>query len=188
MITPNEEQLQLLCEQGDFEEATKQAIRTFGPEIFGWLCSITKQRSISEDVCQQFCIELWRGLPSFRWEGSLRVWSYRVAWRELIRAQQSQKRRKEEHLPTSQFLLLKQEVSSIHENINAKQVKSRLVELRQELPEELQSLLVLRIEREISFAEIAGILEMTEESARQKFKRAKDKLKEMAQKEGLIPK
>jgi DNA-directed RNA polymerase specialized sigma24 family protein len=61
-----------------------------------------------------------------------------------------------------------------------------LVALRQELPEEMQTLLILRVDRELSFAEIGQVLEMEEEAARQKFKRAKDKLKEMAKKAGLL--
>lgn len=175
-----------LCQEARVDEATRVALEYYGPEILGWLIGVVKDETAAEDICQHFSIALWKGLPSFRWESSLRVWAYKIAWHELIRFQKAKEKRKEQQFNTSEISGLAQAVTSLHMVLRKKQEASRLVELRQELPEEMQTLIILRIDREMSFGEIAQVLEIEEDTARQKFKRAKDKLKELAKKEGLL--
>jgi RNA polymerase sigma-70 factor, ECF subfamily len=181
-----ERQLRALCEAGRWEEATRRVLSRYGPEILGWLIGVVKEEDKAKDICQQFSIALWRGLPGFRWESSLRVWAYQIARRELIRFQRAGEHRQEYHLATSELSGLAQEITTLHSLIHRKQESDQLVALRQRLPEEAQTLLILRVDRELSFGEIARVLEIEEEAARQQFKRAKDRLKEMARREGLL--
>lgn len=180
-------EIRALCEAGNYEEATRCILKEYGPELMGWVLSVVKEEASAEDIGQLFSVALWRGLSGFRWEGSLRTWAYRIARRELIRFQQAKARRDEPLAPSSELRQLVQEITSIHSALHRKQVADRLIALRRLLPEEAQTLLILRVDRQMPFSDIAQVLEIEAENARQKFKRAKDKLKEMAQAEGLIP-
>jgi RNA polymerase sigma-70 factor (ECF subfamily) len=179
-------QLKSLCLAQSWDEATRVALLGYGPEIMGWAVGVLQEETAAKDICQIFSLALWKGLPGFRWESSFRVWAYTIARRELIRFQRARASRPEQQLATSELGQIAQEVTSLHSRILQKQESTGLVALRQELPEEMQTLLILRVDRELSFAEIGQVLEMEEEAARQKFKRAKDKLKEMAKKAGLL--
>jgi RNA polymerase sigma-70 factor (ECF subfamily) len=173
------------CQRGELDEAAHKAIRHYGPGVLGWLLGICPSGAIAEDIFQNFCFDLWSGLLSFRWESSLYTWSYRVAWNSFYRFQQGERRHQHGRLSDicSQWAV---EASSIHSKLQRQQTQTRLVELRQQLPEDLQSVLILRLDREFSFAEIAHVLDLSEDNARQKFQRAKNKLKDMAQREGLL--
>jgi RNA polymerase sigma-70 factor, ECF subfamily len=178
--------IQLLCQQDAINDAAHTAIQRYGPGILGWLIGIAPSRAIAEDVFQLFCFDLWKGLASFRWESALSTWCYRVAWNAFYRFQKGERRF--DHVPLSDICSQwAVEASSIHSRLQRQQIQERLVTLRQQLSEELQSILILRLDRDFSFTEISEVLSLTEENARQKFQRAKTKLKELAQQEGLIP-
>jgi RNA polymerase sigma-70 factor (ECF subfamily) len=186
MKRAEEKDIQLLCQQGNIDAAAHLAIQRYGPGVLGWLVSINANRAVAEDIFQMFCLDLWRGLPAFRWESTLFTWSYRVAWSTFYRFQQGERRH--EHVPLSDICSQwAVEASSIHSRMQRQQTQERLITLRQQLPEDLQSVLILRLDRDFSFSEISEVLEISEESARQKFHRAKTRLKDLAQKEGLIP-
>ena len=181
-----EQDIQRLCQQSAIDQAAQLAIQTYGPGVLGWLVGITPNRAIAEDVFQIFCFDLWKGLANFRWQSALSTWSYRVAWNAFYRFQQGERRF--EHVPLSDICSQwAVEASSIHSRMQRQQTQERLIALRQQLPEDLQSVLILRLDRDFSFSELSEVLSITEESARQKFHRAKTKLKALAQQEGLIP-
>lgn len=67
------------------EKAAALAIRAYGPEIRGWLARRVRQADLADDLFQEVCAGLWRGLPSFRWGSeeapcSLRTWFYKIAF------------------------------------------------------------------------------------------------------------
>ena len=80
------------------------------------------------------------------------------------------------------------------------EVKSRMRQLREQLPMEEQTLLILRVDRKLPWRELAMVMteagenlsieELEGETARlrKRFQLAKDRLKELAQKEGLLDK
>lgn len=181
-----EHEINLLCQRGEINQAAHLAIRQYGPGVLGWLFSIAANQAIAEDVFQVFCFDLWKGLSEFRWQSSLYTWIYRVAWNSFYRFQQGERRF--QHVPLSDICSQwAVEASSLHSKMQRQQLQDRLVALRQQLPEDLQSVLILRLDRDFSFLEVAEVLCLTEENARQKFHRAKTKLKELARKEGLLP-
>lgn len=174
------------CARGEIDEAAQLAIRHYGPGVLGWLEGIARHQATAEDVFQVFCFDLWNGLPHFRWESALSTWLYRVAWNAFYRHQQGERRF--QHVPLSDICSQwAVEASSIHSRMQRQRVHDRLVVLRQQLPEEAQTVLILRLDRDFSFAAIAEVLSVSEDSARQKFQRAKTKLKELLQREGIVP-
>ncbi len=189
-----EQTIRSACEQQQWAEAATGALRAYGPELMGYLAAITRKEDDAADAFAMFCEDLWRGLPRFRWESSLRTWSYRLARNAAYRHHRSgHRRRAEVELPpSSHFSALAVEMrTSMMLQLRARAV-DRVRELREQLDPDDRTLLVLRVDRELPWADIARILadgedepspeELTRASAalRKRFERIKARLHELA--------
>src|SRR5687768_10505032 len=72
-------------EAGDERRAATLALRAYGSEVLSFVVVMVKDGDAAEDVFSMFCEDVWRGLPGFRWESSLRTWLYAVARRAALR-------------------------------------------------------------------------------------------------------
>src|SRR5688500_14899074 len=70
---------------GDERRAATLALRAYGSEVLSFILVMVKDSDAAEDVFSMFCEDVWRGLPGFRWESSLRTWLYAVARRAALR-------------------------------------------------------------------------------------------------------
>jgi RNA polymerase sigma-70 factor (ECF subfamily) len=184
-----EADIQPLLARGELEPATKQVLESLGPGIFGYLCSLLEEDDAKE-VFSMFAEDLWRGLTQFRGEASLRTWSYRLAWHAACRFRRDAFRKRRESIPTSAASRLAASVAS-HSGMAPGSRRERLARLRAALAPDEQTLLVLRVDRELEWEEIAEILSddaapVTSPALRKRFERLKEKLAELARTERLI--
>src|SRR3954469_16299817 len=146
-----------LIVKGDFRAAASDAIRGLGRPILRYLRSLLRDETEAAEAFSQFAESLWTGLPGFRGEASLRTWAYRIAWNAARDLRDQAWRRRGRRLTTGEASALAEEVrTSSTERIERE--RRALDELRSTLSLEQQSLLVLRIDQELSWAEIAEIL------------------------------
>jgi hypothetical protein len=76
-----EARLRELLDRGTYDAAATAVIRDYGPELLGYLTAIMRNDDWARDVFAQFCENMWRGLPAFRRECSVRtVLRARVEW------------------------------------------------------------------------------------------------------------
>jgi RNA polymerase sigma-70 factor, ECF subfamily len=172
---------------GDEDGAATAALETLGPPILGWLRALHGPDD-GDEVFSEFAERLWRGLPDFRGEGPLRAWAYRIAWNasHSFRSQAWQKRRR--RLETTAAARL---AASLSRSIGAPADEPRLARLRQLLPAADHALLVLRLDRDMAWEEIAQVLSASGEAVtpaalRKRYERLKERLARMAREEGLL--
>lgn len=185
----------------DFDAAATVAIREYGPEILGVLAARLRSQSDASEVFAQFCEDLWRGLPGFRWQCSVRVWAYTIARHASIRYVTSAYRKPGRHVPLSQHPVIDQLVQDIRTTTQAHlrtENRSRMQQLREQLPAMEQELLILRIDKQMSFREMAIVVSEEDLTApgapldrvaarlRKRFQLAKEKLRALAAAEGLV--
>jgi len=184
-------------EAADVRAAVTLTLRLYGAEVLGFLGALTKDSDAAADVFSVFCEDVWRGLPAFRWESSLRTWLYVVARRARSRYGRQGHERK--RLPLDEALLEVQvEVRTQTATFQRTETKSAVRELRAALTSEEQSLLMLRVDRSLPWTDIARIM-LSEEAdtdedaikreaaaCRKRFERAKERLKELARAQGLL--
>jgi RNA polymerase sigma-70 factor (ECF subfamily) len=188
-----------LCEEKQFDLATTEALRTYGREVFGFLCAFHKNEADASEVFSVFSEDLWRSLSTFAWECSLRTWAYTLARRASFRAKR-RKHRDQLLGSDAPFSKIVHEVRTETLAYLRTETKSRLRALRDTLPEQDQALLVLRVDRGLAWDELARVLseeDGVDEGAegrkkeaarlRKRFQIVKDKLKELAKREGLYP-
>lgn len=177
--------------RGELPAAATAAVRGYGPQILGYLVAILRDDAAAYDVFSQFSEDLWRGLATFRRECSFRTWAYKLAWNAALRFRRDAFRRRVRRLQTTEVSKLVEEVHSASRIYQQTAVKDRMAQLREQLEPDEQTLLILRVDRNLAWKEIAQVLAEgdtpVEESAlRKRFERLKVKLRTLATEAGLI--
>jgi len=172
---------------GRVEDAATLLIRGLGPELLGYLCAILRSADAADEVFGSVCADLWQGLTSFRRESAVKTWAYCLARHAALRYLRDPYRRRGGALHTDAASRLAAEVRTATAPYLQTRAKEALAEMREALTPDEQTLLVLRIDRGMSWAEIAVVLEETKEDAlRKRFERLKEKLRAEAMRRGLI--
>ncbi len=158
LLTTTEERVRELLAKGDQREAAVVAIRGLGPEVLRYLRAALRDEADAADAFSHFAEALWRGLPSFRGESSLRTWALRLAANAAANVRTAAWRRRVRRFRTGEASAIADEIRAS----SAARVEGRaqgLEALRRSLPIEDQSLLNLRLEHRLSWEEIAQLLE-----------------------------
>jgi RNA polymerase sigma-70 factor (ECF subfamily) len=66
-------------------------------------------------------------------------------------------------------------------------VKQGVAKLRERLDPDDQTLLILRVDRDLSWREVADVMGLGEPALRKRFERIKTRLREMAREEKIVP-
>jgi RNA polymerase sigma-70 factor (ECF subfamily) len=187
-----------LCRSGDMERATTVAIEGFGPELLGFVVALVRNEDDAQDAFSQLCEDIWRGLPAFEHRSSFRTWAYTLARHAVHRLRRTDGRYRKRVVAADSGLVsrLEQHVRTTTMPFLRSGTKNRLTELRAQLPEEEQILLILRVDRGLGWNDIAQVLaeepldggERTREATRlrKRFQLVKDRLREQAKNEGLL--
>jgi RNA polymerase sigma-70 factor (ECF subfamily) len=147
-MTPVDTALRPLLEAERFMEATTLVLRTLGPEILGFLSAVLGNVD-GDEVFAAFSESLWRSLPAYRSKCAIRTWAYMLARQQIARHRKGA-RRHPQQVRISELADVLQEVRKTYTTRRA-----TLTRLRNELSIEDRELLILRIDRELSFDEIA---------------------------------
>lgn len=181
------------CDAGDHAAAVTLALRLYGTELLGFLRALAHDGDLAADAFSELSADLWRDLPKFRWASSLRSWMYVVARNCLYALRRDPRRRTDRNLPLSVAPDVAQALRTATREIQRTEVKDEFRALREELDPEEHELLLLRLDRELSWKEIARITGAADEdldaraaTLRKKFERARDRLKKLAVERGLI--
>ncbi|HEU4383717.1 MAG TPA: sigma-70 family RNA polymerase sigma factor [Anaeromyxobacteraceae bacterium] len=189
-MTP-EDRVHELAAQGDLQRAATEALRWLGPEVLGYLTAMVKSESDAAEVFSQFAEDLWRGFAGFRWESSLRTWVYRIAYHAAARFARDPFRQRGQRFETTMASRIADDVrrsSVLRRDLR----EQKLAELRATLDPDERTLLILRVDRKLSWREVAEVLvdqggAPAEEAAlRKRFERIKDKLEKKARQAGLL--
>ena len=183
---------------GDMVAALTRVLQSYGVELQRYLFATTAGPTEAHDI---YCIvaeDLWKGLPSFQWRCSVRAWAYTLARHARARYVIAERRRmvRQDTLATAPWLrdLVERTrtPTPMHER---SEVVHGLRSLRDGLDELDRTLLMLRIDRGLSWKELAVVLDQVgpdEDPStaaarlRQRFQVVKKRLRDMAERAGLI--
>jgi RNA polymerase sigma-70 factor (ECF subfamily) len=170
--------------------AATAAIQEFGPPVLRYLRSLLRDEDDASDAFSIFAENVWRGLSTWRGEGSLKAWCFRLAWNAAINLRNEAWRRRGRRFFTGEASALAEEIRT-RSHVKVERQRQVLDKLRESLEVEDVSLLALRIDQKLSWAEISDVLaadgKRTEPAALMKrFERLKARLAKMAKDQGLI--
>lgn len=175
--------------RGVVDDAATLAIEAHGPAILGYLAAMLPADD-ARDAFSLFAEDLWKGLAGFRWECSLRGWLYRLAFHAAGRLRRDGYRQRREPMPESMASRLAASVMTTS-GLQPGSRRDRLAKLRAHLDLDENTLLTLRVDREMEWEEVAEVLagsgeDVTPAALRKRFERLKEKLGELARKHGLL--
>ena len=188
------------CDACDYERATTLVVEHFGAELLGFLVAHMRDADAAAEVFQLWSEAFWRALPSFEWRCSVRTWAYKLG----RRAASQYRRRERKHdaaRPIAELSQLSLAVERVRTGTLAYRrtdVKDQFQELRAQLSEEDQTVLILRVDRGLSWLELAEVMlgedaaptdeQLKTEAARlrKRFQHAKERLRKMAEEAGLL--
>ncbi len=190
------------CEEGDHDRGATLLLQGYGPEILGFLCAVHPTETEASEVFSEVAEAIWRSLPRFSWESSARTWAYAIA-RNVTRSRRRDVARRGKRVGVASDSMFEQLAEQVRTQTKAylrTENKTRLQALRDGLPEEDRMLLVLRVDRGLAWNDLARILReegggepandaaLAREAARlrKRFQIVKDRLREMARREGLL--
>ncbi len=183
----------------DFSLAAEAVLRGYGPEILGWLRGTTRTPQDADDAFSRFSGDVWDGISRFRGASSARTWAYTLARHAHHRLLRDPYRKRAVHLTDSPASLIEQDVRASTVPYLKTAIKDGFALLREELDPEDRELLVLRVDRDMAWTDIALVMTSGEPpspealrrrsaSLRKRFERVKERLKQRALEEGLLGK
>ena len=151
---PVEARIRVAVAYADFGTATTLILDAYGPELYAFAMAITANELHAEDVFAHAAAEVLRQLPSFRWDCSVRAWAYRLVRHAWLR----QLREPMRHRPLTEAPYLIERTKTITQTFRRPEVKEALDAIRVDLAPEDQTLLILRVDRRLTWREIARVL------------------------------
>lgn len=174
-----------------FDAAATETIRGYGPQLLGYLRATLRDPVDADEAFAMCCADLWQALPHFRRECRMRVWVYRLAWTAAMRVAGDTYRRKRRRLATGELSALVEQVRSQTVPHQRSSVRDAVTRLRDELATEDRALLILKVDRRLSWSEIAEVLAqdgtpVAEVTLRKRYERIKQRLKKLGERAGLL--
>jgi RNA polymerase sigma-70 factor, ECF subfamily len=156
--------------EGD-RESFARVVDRYWERLYRWLYHLTRDLHTAEDIAQETFLKAFSALRSFRPGSNFRAWLFRIAHNTFINQQRS-RRHQRQPLPED----LPDHRTSPADELLSREEYQRLLAAVSRLPVEFRSALMLRAEEDLSFREIAAILDITEETARWRVFKARQKL------------
>jgi RNA polymerase sigma-70 factor (ECF subfamily) len=187
---PRDDELRALIAAGEIDRATDETLRHYGPELIGWLCSIFTAEADAHDAFSRMSEELWVSFRRFDGRCSVRTWCYMLARHAAshVRGRPSTKN----EVLVSEIPSVVHAVTHVWNTTRRREQHASdiYVQIRQQLDDDDQLLLVLRVDRNLAWRDIAHVMlgedaepdEVTRKAAtlRKQFERVKDRLRELA--------
>lgn len=190
LMSEVEGEIRRRCDRGDIDGAVTIALEGYGPELFGFLCGLARDRTRAEDAFSTTCELIWLHLARFRWESTFRVWAYRIARNAFLRSTHATQIERNtiaiEDLSTVRGILVA--VRSTTPFMDRSEVQDRYAAIRAQLDAEDLMLLGLRIENGLAWEDVAKVLSDGDSppssqdvaALRKRFERLKARLRELA--------
>ncbi len=190
MVGDTDTRTRELLALGDADGAATLTIRAVGPPVLRYLRSIVRDEDDAKDAFSQWAEHVWRGLPAFRGEASLQTWCLRLAYHAALALTHEAWRRHGRRLETGEASRIAETVRT-STAVRVERQRTILARLREELSLHDRTLLDLRVDHQLSWAEIAEVL--AGDGARpepatvaKRFERLKARLGDQLRREGLV--
>ena len=189
-----DQELRAWVKAGEHDRAATAILETYGPELFGFLVHTLGNEADAGEVFSQVGEDLWKGLPAFGFRCSVRTWLYVLGRHAISRYKRSPWQRRAGESKVQSVVDL---ARSRTQPWLRTEVKDKFAALRDGLDEEDRTLLVLRVDRDLAWNEIACVmlgvddpdpaaLGRETDRLRKRFQLLKGELRRRAQAAGLL--
>jgi RNA polymerase sigma-70 factor, ECF subfamily len=160
----------IAAQKGD-RDAFKLIYDCYRDRVYNFIFYSIGDELRAEDVLQVVFVKIFRGLPGFRFEASLATWIYRIALNECLN---QQRRRVIRQVPFEALLGSDDEPCAAPADLHHAEAERREIVHRavMDLSPKLRSVVALRYLDELSYEEIAAVLECSAGTVASRLNRA----------------
>lgn len=172
------------------EPTVEQVLTEHGAEIFGWLLATLPSETDAADAFSLFSEDLWKSLARHAGRCSIRTWCYMIARHAVSRVLEARRTGRAVPLSEAPVSGVAAQVRDATLSYLRTDVKQRVRSLREQLDADDQVLLVLRVDKDLGWRDIAiamygielGEPELARHAARlrKRFERVKAQLRQLA--------
>jgi len=125
-----------------------------------------------QDLAQEILLQAWRSLPNFQGRAGAATWFYRVALHTAMNWKRKDKPRRARQQPLLEVQVLAPEGANSAEQAQQRETVEQLYQAIHKLPKTDAALVLLYLD-ELSYAEMADVLGISESNVGVKLNRAK---------------
>jgi RNA polymerase sigma-70 factor (ECF subfamily) len=171
--SPAQEQAWVAAAQMGDRAASSHLVEAYWPRLYRWLHHLTHDRHAAEDLAQEAFCKALSHLGRFQAGTNFRAWLFRIAHNTLSNQRRAAAGRRAP-LPDD----LPAHSPGPEQEAVGREALAKLGEAVKLLPAEFRAALLLRVDEELSFRQIAAVVGTTEETARWRVFKARQKLLE----------
>jgi len=175
------------------EQAYAWLIGEFQQPVYGLIYRIVGDPSDAAETAQEVFLKVFRGMKQFHGQSSLKTWIYRIALHEAANRRRWWFRHKAQEtsiepaysdclaegaISQQMQVALTDHAESPFDNVAHHEVQRRVEEELRKVPEPYRTTLVLRDLEEMSYEEIAEVLEISLGTVKSRLTRGREALKQ----------
>lgn len=158
------------AQKGD-RAAFATAIDPHYDRLYRWLFHMCRDPHLAEDLVQETLLKAYSHLRRFQAGTNFSAWLFRIAHNNLINQHRS---KKQQNVLEESIALEKR--PGPEEALEQQEALEQIAKAIERLPEEFRAAFLLRVDEDLSFREIAQVMGLTEETARWRVYKARQKL------------
>jgi RNA polymerase sigma-70 factor (ECF subfamily) len=173
-----EQRLKQAWMDGDLKGSAGTAVSEYGPELLGFLTARFRDRTAAAEAFAQGQEDFWTAWPSFRWDCPARNWMYKIFSNAANRWHRDRHNNPGLRAGLSGVGQAADQAQASHQSpapYLRTTIKSRFRLLRDQLPEEERTLLILKVDKGFSWREVAEIMLPEAELSAEEWKREADR-------------
>jgi RNA polymerase sigma-70 factor (ECF subfamily) len=182
-VEPTEEAEWIRDAQSGDRSAFARLVERYWDRLYRWLYHLTRDRHAAEDLTQETFLKTLAAIKSFRPGSNFRAWVFRIGHNNFVNKKRAE-RRTRQPLPDD---LASDDIGTVEATTENREALEAVARAVAELPADFRAALTLRVEEGLSFRDVARILNTTEETARWRVFKARQKLMTVLAPELLPP-
>jgi len=169
----SEETVWIVAAQTGDRAAYARVVNAYWDRLFRWLLRMTHDRHKAEDLTQETFLKALAAISSFRPGSNFRAWLFRIGHNNFVNLKRGEKRSIQSLLDEPTQTDSRPSPPATAADRESVVMVAKAVA---DLPADFRSALLLRAEEGLSFREVAAVLGITEETARWRVFKARQKL------------
>lgn len=158
------------------EKALEELVKRYLPLIYGFVRKYTGNQDTASDIVQETFVKVWQNLNKFDQSKSFKAWIFTIAKRTALDWLKKKNALPfsaiEENEEDKSFIdSLADDAISVLEQLSQNELSKNLAFAVNQLPPHQKSVINLRIEGDLTFNEIAQLLEMPLNTVRSHYRR-----------------
>ena len=188
ILNPEADEISIIKQVlGGDADAFEHIVKKYEKKVYNLALRYLKNRDDALDLSQEVFIQVYNNLAQFRGDSQFSTWIYRVTYNKCVdMLRKTQKLRRNVVMSTDDenFFETRDCRASIEEDYEGRETLVTVMKIIDTLPSEQRDVVILRYIKDLSYSQIADVLEIAEGTVKSRLTRARLKIKEQLKESG----